>query len=80
VRIKAISSHFTKNAFIQLHALLQNNLPEGIYLAFVEPGARYIASLVENTTPKNSPGEEEDEDDVDSDASQKKEVIKKPKK
>ena len=45
VRIKAVSSHYTKNSFSQLNHGLEQILPEGIYLAFINPIAGYIRSM-----------------------------------
>lgn len=51
VRIKAISSHFTGHSFAALRETLEKNLPENIYLAFVNPVVGFLRNM-DATTKK----------------------------
>ena len=80
VRIKAISSHFTKNSFSQLRNSLEQNLPEGIYLAFVEPAVRYIGNMGSEQEKEEEKNDGKDKDEANSNLDQKSKPQTKPKK
>jgi len=82
VRIKAVSSHYTRNSFTQLNKVFEDSLPENFYLAFINPIANFVKSMdqaAKKAQGKLDDGEEDECAKTMKSKPKKKESIKKTK-